>query len=149
MLQQFPRLELEAAVPEQEAERHARGFRYWTQFVAMLFCHLGHARMLRETAGGLAAGEGKLRHLGIDAPPKRSTPACANEHRAWQLFQAVFDRFYPRCRAEAARHGRGKFRFKHRLLSRCPSLLPSIGRPGSADRTHSTGPYSSVTTEGS
>jgi hypothetical protein len=43
LLQLFPRLEFEAAVREHQAERDARGFRCWTQFVAMLFCQLGHA----------------------------------------------------------------------------------------------------------
>ena len=51
------RLEFEAAVKEHKAERHARGFRCWDQFVAMMFCQLGHAQSLREITGGLAAGE--------------------------------------------------------------------------------------------
>jgi hypothetical protein len=124
MLQQFPRLEFEAAVREHRAERHARGFRCWTQFVAMLFCQLGHAQTLREITGGLAACEGKLRHLGVDSPPKRSTLAYANEHRPWQLFQTVFERFYQRCRAEAAQRGQRKFRFKHKLLSLDATMIP-------------------------
>ena len=64
ILQWFPRLEFEAGVREHKAERHARGFTCWQQFVAMLFCQLGHAQSLREICGGLAATEGKLRHLG-------------------------------------------------------------------------------------
>ena len=60
MLEFFPRGEFEAAVREKEAERHARGFRCWTQFVAMMFCQLGHAQSLREITGGLAAAEGRL-----------------------------------------------------------------------------------------
>ena len=124
MLQQFPRLEFEAAVREHQAERHARGFRCWTQFIAMLFCQLGHAQTLREITGGLAACEGKLRHLGVDAPPKRSTLAYANQHRPWQLFQTVFERFYQRCRAEAAQRGQRKFRFKHKLLSLDATMIP-------------------------
>jgi len=51
----FPRLEFDAAVREHKAERHARGFTCWQQFVAMLFCQLGHAQSLREICGGLAA----------------------------------------------------------------------------------------------
>jgi hypothetical protein len=124
MLQQFPRLEFEAAVREHQAERHARGFRCWSQFVAMLFCQLGHAQTLREITGGLAACEGKLRHLGVVSPPKRSTLAYANKHRPWQLFQSVFERFYQRCRNEAAQHGQRKFRFKHKLLSLDATMIP-------------------------
>jgi len=124
ILQLVPRLEFEAALREHRAERHAHGFRCWSQFVAMLFCQLGHAQTLREITGGLAACEGKLRHLGVDLPPKRSTLAYANQHRPWQLFQTVFERFYQRCRAEAACHGRRKFRFRHKLLSLEATMIP-------------------------
>jgi len=54
ILQLFPRLEFESAVRKPKAERHARGFTSWGQFVAMLFCQLGHAQSLREICGGLA-----------------------------------------------------------------------------------------------
>jgi hypothetical protein len=43
----------------------------------MLFGQLGHAQSLREITGGLAACEGKLRHLGVSEPPKRSTLSYA------------------------------------------------------------------------
>jgi len=66
MLQLFSRTEFERAVVEHRAEHHARGFSCWGQFVAMLFCHLGRAQSLREICGGLAASEGKLRHLGCN-----------------------------------------------------------------------------------
>ena len=81
ILQLIPRLEFESAVRQHNAERHARGFTSWGQFIAMLFCQLGHAKSLREICGGLAASEGKLRHLGLPTAPSRSTLAYANEHR--------------------------------------------------------------------
>jgi hypothetical protein len=52
VLQMFPRLEFQQAVNETKAERHARGFTCWGQYVAMLFCQLGQARSLREICGG-------------------------------------------------------------------------------------------------
>jgi hypothetical protein len=81
----LPRGEFEQAVGQHKAERHARGFTCWGQLVAMLFCHVGQARSLREICQGLAASEGKLRHLGIPKAPQKSTLAYANEHRPWQL----------------------------------------------------------------
>ena len=68
LLQLFSRIEFQQAVKETQAERHARGFTCWGQFVAMLFCQLGRAHSLREITGGLRSCEGKLRHLGITAP---------------------------------------------------------------------------------
>jgi Transposase DDE domain/Domain of unknown function (DUF4372) len=120
MLQLFSRAEFERAVVEHRAERHARGFTCWGQFVAMLFCHLGRAQSLREICGGLAASEGKLRHLGLPDAPKRSTLAYANQHRPWQLYRGVFYQLLGRCRQIAGTHG---FRFKNKLLSLDPTLI--------------------------
>ena len=83
MLKQVPRNLFERAVAAHRGERHARGFRSWDQFVAMLFCQLGQAKSLREIEEGMRASEGKLRHLGIDEAPARSTLSYANEHRPW------------------------------------------------------------------
>jgi hypothetical protein len=113
LLQLFPRVDFQKAVVATQAERHARGFTCWDQFVAMLFCQLGRAHSLREICQGLASCEGKLTHLGI-AAPKRSTLAYANAHRPWALYQAVFDQLLERCREVA---GPKKFRFKNKLLS--------------------------------
>jgi hypothetical protein len=117
----FSRAEFEQAVRQQGAERHARGFSSWSQMVAMLFCHLGRAQSLREICGGLAACEGKLRHLGVDQSPKRSTLAYANEHRPWQLYQKVFEQLLEKCQREV--RGRKKFRFKNKLLSLDGSVI--------------------------
>ena len=113
LLQLFPRFEFQRAVQDTQAERHARGFTCWGQFVAMLFCQLGRAHSLREITGGLASCEGRLAHLGITAP-RRSTLAYANEHRPWRLYQAVFYQLLQRCQAAAPGN---KFRFKNKLLS--------------------------------
>jgi Domain of unknown function (DUF4372)/Transposase DDE domain len=114
LLRLFPRLEFESLVREHKAERHARGFACWDQFVAMLFCQLGRAQSLREICGGLAATEGKLKHLGVRRAPGRSTLAYANEHRPWQLYEAVFHQLLRRCQALPGGH---KFRFKNKLVS--------------------------------
>jgi hypothetical protein len=113
LLQLFPRTEFEHLVRTHRAERHARGFRCWDQFVAMLFCQLGRAHSLREICGGLASCEGKLQHLGA-AAPNRSTLAYANKHRPWELFESVFQSLLAKCQEVAGPH---KFRFKNKLLS--------------------------------
>jgi transposase len=119
ILQLIPRPEFEQAVRKHKAERHARGFSSWGQFVAMLFCQLGGAKSLREICGGLAASEGKLRHLGLPAAPPRSTLAYANEHRPWQLYEEVFQQLVAKCQSLAASpaHKAQRFRFKNKLVS--------------------------------
>ena len=124
LLQLFPRTEFQRAVKEHKAERHARGFTSWGQFVAMLFCQLGRAHSLREICGGLACCEGKLKHLGIPLAPKRSTLAYANEHRPWQLYQTVFEQTLHKCQELVqSQGGRKKFRFKNKLMSLDGSVI--------------------------
>ena len=114
LLQIFPRTEFEAAVRETKAERHARGFRSWDQFVAMMFCHLADANSLREICGGLASCEGRLSQLGIQIPAK-STLAYANGHRDWRLYERVFQSLYEFCEKNLDR--KTKFKFKNPLFS--------------------------------
>jgi hypothetical protein len=114
ILKLFPRTEFQQLVNETKAERHARGFTCWQQFVAMLFCQLGKAQSLREICQGLASVEGKINHLGMDQAPNKSTLAYANAHRPWQLFQRVFEEMYQRCQQIAPKH---RLRFKNPLLS--------------------------------
>jgi hypothetical protein len=125
LLKLFPRTEFQALVKQHRAERHARGFTSWDQFVAMLFCQLGRAQSLREICGGLASCEGKLSHLGIQ-PPKRSTLAYANAHRPWELYRAVFEQLLGRC--QRAHHGPRKFRFRNKLLSIDATMIDLCAR---------------------
>jgi len=103
-----------SAVRELKAERGAKGFRCWDQFVAMLFCQLGSAHSLREICGGLATALGRVVHLGMKEAPKRSTLAYANGHRPWELYQRVFEQVLGRCQDLAMRRKR-PFRFKNPL----------------------------------
>ena len=123
ILRLFPRLEFEALVVQHKAQRHARGFTCWGQFVAMLFCQLGRANSLREICNGLAASEGKLKHLGLPGAPNRSTLSYANGHRPWQLFEAVFHALYARCAVEARGRARKKFSFKNKLVSMDSTMI--------------------------
>jgi hypothetical protein len=124
VLKLFSRGEFEKAVKEHKAERHARGFTSWGQFVAMLFCQVGRAHSLREICGGLACCEGQLMHLGVPVAPKRSTLAYANENRPWELYQTVFQQTYGKCQELVrSQGGRKKFRFKNKLASLDASII--------------------------
>jgi hypothetical protein len=59
LLQLFPRIEFQHLVNETQAERGAKGFTCWAQFVSMEFCQRGRAHSLREITGGLRSCEGK------------------------------------------------------------------------------------------
>jgi hypothetical protein len=118
LLQHFPRNEFAALVKKHGAERAAKGFACWTQFVAMLFCQLGRADSLREICNGMACCLGRLVHLGIAQAPRRSTLSYANEHRPAALFEELFWTALARFRDQQGLGSRQhKFRFKNKLLS--------------------------------
>jgi hypothetical protein len=135
LLHHFPRLEFASLVRKHRAERAAKGFDCWTQFVAMLFCQLGHADSLREISNGLACCVGKLVHLGIAKAPNKSTLSYANQHRPAALHQDLFYTALSRFRDQQALGGRRhRFRFRNKLLSLdsttvslCLSLFPWAG----------------------
>jgi hypothetical protein len=111
-------------VKKHSAERHAKGFTCWGQFVAMLFCQVAQLKSLREVCLGLASCEAPLKHLGLSETPKKSTLAYANEKRPWELYQTVFGQLLEKCYAEvSARGGRRKFRFKNKLVSLDGSII--------------------------
>ncbi len=80
----------------------------------MLFCQLAQARSLREISDGLKSCEGRLKHLGLEKEPKRSTLSYANAHRPWELFERLFYDLLARCQEISPQK---KFRFKNRLLT--------------------------------
>jgi uncharacterized protein DUF4372/DDE family transposase len=101
-------------VKQTNAEKGAKGFSCWDQFVAMMFCQLAQAKSLREIGSGLRSCEGKLKHLGLSQAPGRSTLAYANAHRPWTLFEGVFHQVLAQAQAYAPKK---KLRFKHKLYS--------------------------------
>ena len=130
ILQVVPRVSFCRLVYECGAERHAKGFSSWDQFVAMLFCQLAQSKSLREISDGLAVTCGKLSHLGLRTAPAKSTLSYVNAHRPWQLYQNAFFHLRDFCHNESPGKKK-KFRFKNKLLSLdsttidlCLSLFP-------------------------
>ena len=118
----FNRARFAELVYRHQAERYAKGFSSWDQFVAMLFCQIAQAKSLREISGGLKSCLGKLRHLGVKQAPSKSTLSYANAHRPWQFFQALFYETLQWC--QLATPGKiKKFRFKNKLLSLDSSVI--------------------------
>jgi len=90
LLRFFPQNEFDRLVAKHGAERATKGFTSWSQFVAMLFCHLAGAESLREICAGLGCCLGKLRHLGLRESPNKSTLSYANAHRPAAMFEELF-----------------------------------------------------------
>jgi hypothetical protein len=132
LLKHFPRPEFADLVRKHRAERHARGFDCWTQFVAMLFAQVSGADSLRTICNGLACCIGKLVHLGLGRAPNKSTLAYANEHRPAKLFEDLFWITLQRFRQQGylgATMKKFRFKFKLRIfdatmISLCLGLFP-------------------------
>jgi hypothetical protein len=114
ILNLIDRRDFDAAVTRTGAEKRTKGFGSWDHLVAMMFCQLAQAKSLREIEEGLACCEGKLRHLGLEEAPARSTLSYANRVRPAALFEEIFYMVLSRCRQVAPGHA---FRFKNKLLS--------------------------------
>jgi hypothetical protein len=110
----------DGALARTGAEKRAKGFSSWDQFVAMLFCQVAQAKSLREIEEGLASCAGRLCRLGLEQAPARSTLSYANKVRPAALFEEVFYSVLSRVQTEATGH---KFRFKNKLLSLDSTVL--------------------------
>jgi hypothetical protein len=111
------RRDFDRLVEKHGTEAAAKGFKSWDHLVALLFAQLAGAHSLREISGGLASCLGKLNHLGgMEEAPAKSTLSYANNHRSWELFQAVFFMVLAEAQALAKSKGR-QFRFKNPLYS--------------------------------
>ena len=87
----------------------------------MLFGQFAQCGSLREITCGLASAVGKLRHLGLEGAPKRSTLSYANKQRSWQLYETVFHQLLGRFQAEFA--GTKNFKFRNKLYSMDGSII--------------------------
>ncbi len=123
ILRMIPQGLFDEAVRKHEGEKHAKGMTCRSQLVSLLFAHLGHARSLREITQGLAAAEGKLKHLGVDRAPTKSTLAYANEHRPWKIYQDLFMKMAALCQTEA-RDKKRRFQFENPLVTLDSTVIP-------------------------
>ena len=127
LLQQLSRPQFAQLVKKHQAERTPKGFKCWTQLVAMLFCHMAKADTLRKICNGLSCCLGRLTHLGLDEAPNRSTLAYANRNRPANLFEDLFYETLTSFRDRGLLGHDGKpFRFKNKLLSRDSTTISAI-----------------------
>src|ERR1700709_768509 len=68
-------------------------------FRVMAFAQLTWRESLRDIEACLASNQAKLFHMGIKAPPARSTLADALNLRDWRIYHALAQRLIARARA--------------------------------------------------
>jgi hypothetical protein len=107
----------EKQVKIHNTERGAKGLKSWTHFVSMLFGQVSSQHGLRSIEQGMNNQRHNWYHLGIhntERQIKRSTLSYANNHRASDLYEGLFEQVLNETGKIQSGHG---FRFKNPLYS--------------------------------
>jgi hypothetical protein len=89
LMDHLPQHSFRRYVERYDGDRSVRSFSCQDQFRCMAFAQLTYRDSLRDTVTCLNAQQGKLYHMGIRGPVRRSTLADANERRDWRLYAAL------------------------------------------------------------
>jgi hypothetical protein len=109
----IPRHVFEKSVQVHQADRYAKSFKAWQQFLLLLYAQATGKQSLRDIVGGLQLHNTKLYHLGL-RPVPRSTISDGMERRDCKLFEEMFYAMVRKTGALAPGH---RFRFKNDLYS--------------------------------
>jgi hypothetical protein len=90
-----------------QSDRYYKRFDTYHHLVTMLYCMFHDCTSLREVTTGMQACYLRLKHLGINYCPRRSTLSDANKNRNVEVFEAIHKYLYKKNR---------------RILSDSPSL---------------------------
>ena len=75
-------------------EKYVKSFDGYTHLLTMLFAVIMRFDSLREIEAAMTAEVRKLRHIGIEKVPKRSTLSDANTRRSEKFFEEVYRDLY-------------------------------------------------------
>lgn len=92
-------------------ERYVKSFDGYTHLLTMLYAVIQRFDSLREIETSMTAEVRKLKHLGIESVPKRSTLSDANARRSEKFFEEVYRELYAAKKGQLSsdsRHNVGK-----------------------------------------
>lgn len=130
IIRHLPKEKMRAVIRECKSDFASKGYDTWTQFIAMIFCHIGQCNSVRDISNVLRSATGNLAHLGIKNAPSKSSVSYQNKHRDWEVFQKLFyallDTLGPRFRVghyPKIRLKRKIFALDSTLISLCLELF--------------------------
>ena len=82
--------EVNRTAEKHKSDRYSKRFKTWDHLATMLFSVVSGCNSLREVESIILACEGKLEHLQLKTPPKRSTLADANRRRSSKVFADIY-----------------------------------------------------------
>jgi hypothetical protein len=86
----IPKHQVQRAVNKYQSDKFTKRFSTWEHLVSMLFATASNTTSLRDVTNGFLGLEGKLQHLNLKRPPKRSTISDANKRRSYQVFEKIY-----------------------------------------------------------
>jgi hypothetical protein len=86
----IPAYQVQRAVKKYQSDKFTKRFSTWEHLVSMLFATASHTTSLRDVTNGFLGLEGKLKHLNLTRPPKRSTISDANKRRDYHVFEKIY-----------------------------------------------------------
>lgn len=86
----IPKHQVQRAVNKYQSDKYTKRFSTWEHLVSMLFATASNTTFLRDVTNGFLGLEGKLQHLNLKRPPKRSTISDANKRRSYQVFEKIY-----------------------------------------------------------
>ena len=86
----IPKSQVQRAVNKYQSDKFTKRFSTWEHLVSMLFATASNTTSLRDVTNGFLGLEGKLQHLNLKRPPKRSTISDANKRRGYQVFEKIY-----------------------------------------------------------
>lgn len=113
------RHEFETLSKQHHSGRAFRTASRWSQFTCLVLAQLTGRSSLRDIIECAASQAHRLYHLG-SSKLSRSNLARLNEHKPYELYEALFYRLLQRCQSTAPGHS---FRFRNRLYSLDASLI--------------------------
>jgi len=84
---------------QNKADRYCRHFTTHGHLVSMLYGIFNNCNSLRELTSGLLAWEHRIKHLGINYFPRRSTLSDANKRRSEKVFGMIYQSLYEKYRS--------------------------------------------------
>lgn len=118
-LKLVPRHEFETLSKQHHSGRAFRTASRWSQFTCLVLAQLTGRSSLRDIIECAASQAHRLYHLG-SSKLSRSNLARLNEHKPYELYEALFYRLLQRCQSTTPGHS---FRFRNRLYSLDASLI--------------------------
>lgn len=98
VLSYIPKSRVDQISGDNAADRYCKHFTSYGHLVSMLYAVFNNCTSIRELTTGLLAWDQKIKHLGVDYFPRRSTLSDANNRRSEVVFGQIYHFLYQRYR---------------------------------------------------